>query len=232
MNAKHSTTGELYTPNDVLFTATSVIAAGSDTTAVGLSALFAFLTGNPRVYGKLQDEVSFPPALRGTVIQTQTDLDVLFDDLAGLQIDKAFDNGTLTIPIAYARAAQLPYLQACIKESLRLHPPISMDLPRLVPPGGLILCDRHVPEGTSVGMSPYIVHRQVEAFGEDAGVFRPERWIEADEAAEVGSGKGGDGGEARRRLEKYYFVFGGSTTSCIVSAPSLAPLCQPAHHPP
>ena len=60
MNAKHSTTGEVYTPNDVLFTATSVIAAGSDTTAVGLSALFAFLTGNPRVYEKLQTEVSRP----------------------------------------------------------------------------------------------------------------------------------------------------------------------------
>lgn len=214
MNAKHPS-GETYSSTDVLFTATSVIAAGSDTTAVGLSSLFAFLTGNPRVYEKLQVEVGPPRSVPLLMLNEA--------DLAGrsrfLQIDTAFSEGTLTIPIPYARAAQLPYLQACIKESLRLHPPISMDLPRLVPQGGLILCDHHIPSGTSVGMSPYIVHRQIEAFGPDAEAFRPERWIEADEAArEKKEGGGcGDGGEARRRLERFYFVFGGSTTSCIVS---------------
>jgi hypothetical protein len=129
------------------------------------------------------------------------------------QVDDAFQDGTLTAPVPYSKAAQLPYLQACIKESLRLHPPISMELPRIVPEEGMLLCGKFVPGGTSVGCSPYIVHRQKEAYGEDAEEFRPERWIEADRAEK----EGGDGGETRRRLERFYFTFGGSTTSCIVS---------------
>jgi cytochrome P450 len=129
------------------------------------------------------------------------------------QVDDAFQDGTLTTPVPYSKAAQLPYLQACIKESLRLHPPISMELPRIVPEEGMLLCGKFVPGGTSVGCSPYIVHRQKEAYGEDAEEFRPERWIEADRAEK----EGGDGGETRRRLERFYFTFGGSTTSCIVS---------------
>jgi hypothetical protein len=88
-----------------------------------------------------------------------------------------------------------------------------MELPRIVPEEGMLLCGKFVPGGTSVGCSPYIVHRQKEAYGEDAEDFRPERWIEADRAEK----EGGDGGETRRRLERYYFTFGGSTTSCIVS---------------
>lgn len=31
-------------------------------------------------------------------------------------------------------------------------------------------------------MSPYVVHRRPEAFGDDAATFRPERWLEPDEA--------------------------------------------------
>jgi cytochrome P450 len=57
MNAKHPN-GSTYSQTDVLFTATSVVAAGSDTTAVATASLFAFLTGNPEVYAKLQKEVS------------------------------------------------------------------------------------------------------------------------------------------------------------------------------
>jgi hypothetical protein len=87
-----------------------------------------------------------------------------------------------------------------------------MEIPRVVPSEGMILCDRFVPGGTSVGVSPYIVHRQRAAYGDDADTFRPERWIEA----ELAEKEQNDGGQARRRLEKYYFVFGGSTTSCIV----------------
>lgn len=31
-------------------------------------------------------------------------------------------------------------------------------------------------------MSPFVFHRRAEAFGEDASVYRPERWLEADDA--------------------------------------------------
>ena len=31
-----------------------------------------------------------------------------------------------------------------------------------------------------VGMSPWVVHRDKDVFGEDAGVWRPERWLDCD----------------------------------------------------
>ena len=203
MNAKHPN-GETYSQTDVLFTATSVVAAGSDTTAVATAALFASLTGHPEVYAKLQKEVR---CVGSGIFRLRS------ETIAYIQIDDAFTDGTLSTPVPYSKAAQLPYLQACIKESLRVHPPIAMELPRIIPAEGMLLCGRFVPGGTSVGVSPYIVHRQEEAYGEDAKLFRPERWIDADKAEK----EGGDGGEARRRLERFYFTFGGSTTSCIVS---------------
>lgn len=30
-------------------------------------------------------------------------------------------------------------------------------------------------------MNPYVVHRNKEIFGEDADIFRPERWFEREE---------------------------------------------------
>jgi cytochrome P450 len=39
---------------------------------------------------------------------------------------------------------------------------------------------KHLPENTVVGMNAWVVHRNKAVFGEDAEVWRPERWIEAD----------------------------------------------------
>ena len=37
-----------------------------------------------------------------------------------------------------------------------------------------------IPKGTSVGYSIHAMHRMPKFFGEDAGVFRPERWTEIE----------------------------------------------------
>lgn len=48
----------------------------------------------------------------------------------------------------YFRDVQsLPYLQAAIKEALRMHPGVGFPLWRQVPPGGLTLCGQFFPEG-------------------------------------------------------------------------------------
>jgi cytochrome P450 len=41
------------------------------------------------------------------------------------------------------------YLQACIKESLRLHPAVGFSLPRVVPEGGYKIGKTFVPAGVS-----------------------------------------------------------------------------------
>lgn len=81
-------------------------------------------------------------------------------------------------PIA-AELRKLPYLQACIKESLRIFPPGTGQMPKIVPAEGDSLNGIPIPAGTCVGSNPWFIMRDPANFGPDASMFRPERWIEA-----------------------------------------------------
>ena len=75
----------------------------------------------------------------------------------------------------------LPYLNACINEGLRVHSTSSLGLPRVVPKGGLTVMGQHFVEGTVVGVPTYSIHRDVDVWGEDVEVYRPERWFQCDQ---------------------------------------------------
>lgn len=45
---------------------------------------------------------------------------------------------------------RLPYLQAIIEECLRVYPPVSSGLPRVVPKGGVTICGDFIPEGVRI----------------------------------------------------------------------------------
>ncbi|KAG9259119.1 cytochrome P450 [Emericellopsis atlantica] len=84
----------------------------------------------------------------------------------------------LSFPPKYEETKDLPYLNAVIKEAMRLHPVISGVLERIVPSSGLTLPDgRVIPAGTKVGMNPWVVHRSEQTFGPEPDTFRPERWM-------------------------------------------------------
>ncbi|KAK8142207.1 hypothetical protein G3M48_009152 [Beauveria asiatica] len=84
--------------------------------------------------------------------------------------------------ISDAATKALPYLHACIQEALRFSPTMSQ-LPRLSPRDtGLELHGKFVPPGFSVSSSPWIIGRSKALYGEDADVYRPERWLEASPA--------------------------------------------------
>jgi cytochrome P450 len=51
--------------------------------------------------------------------------------------------------------------------------------PKAVPVGGDYLNGIFVPEGTEIGYCAWGVHHSKRVFGEDADIFRPERWLEA-----------------------------------------------------
>ena len=80
----------------------------------------------------------------------------------------------------YSEVRDLPYLDACVQEAFRVHPPFALPLERVVPKGGITLFGHHLPEGTVIGGSPYVVNRDQNTFGEDAEFWRPERWLEGD----------------------------------------------------
>lgn len=101
----------------------------------------------------------------------------------------------------YDQAVSLPYFQACITEAMRMTPVIGISLPRTVPSEGLDIGEYHASPGDVVGMNPWIVHRDKELFGEDADVYRPERYIEASESH-------------RHAMEAMSLSFGGPSRSC------------------
>lgn len=84
-------------------------------------------------------------------------------------------------PITNAEAASLPYLQAVIKEAIRLHPPITGEMLKDVPPEGDTYNGQFIPGGTVIGYSVVRMLTDPKTFGEDAQAFRPERFLEASD---------------------------------------------------
>ena len=84
---------------------------------------------------------------------------------------------------SYEVVKNLPYLNAVIKEGLRIHSTSGIGLPRVVPEGGMKIQDHFFEQGTVLSVPSYTIHRDVEVWGGDTSVFRPERWFErADDA--------------------------------------------------
>ncbi|KAJ5578132.1 uncharacterized protein N7459_007096 [Penicillium hispanicum] len=137
------------------------IIAGSDTTAGAIRGTLLHVITNPRVYLKLQHEI---------------------DD--AVRCGRAPRTGEGLITAAQTRL--LPYLQAVIREALRVWPPVANIFPRDVPAEGdtLVVDGESVflPGGVCIGYSAYAMHQSEEIFGKDAKAFRPERWLESDPA--------------------------------------------------
>ena len=115
------------------------------------------------------------------------------------EIDAAVAEGTMSIPVAYAEAIKLPYLKACINESMRLHPSVGLTMPRLVPAGGATISGFHFPQGYRVGVNGAVVHYDKDVFGLDADSFDPDRWINGDAL----------------RMDKAMIQFGTGSRTCI-----------------
>ena len=178
--------------------------AGSDTTVTALRATLLFIITNPKVYHKVQDELDRNAAAHGSV-----DESVIVSD---------------------TQTGNLVYLRACIRESIRVMPPAFAMLQKQVPLEGDTIDGRFVPGGTRIGTCVYGIVRSKEIFGEDADLFRPERWLEADAerlkrmttAADIvfGSGRYHCLGktvamfELRKTLATVSFYCGPRTASC------------------
>ncbi|KAI8154611.1 Cytochrome P450 monooxygenase lolP1 [Colletotrichum sp. SAR 10_70] len=95
------------------------------------------------------------------------------------EIDAAIAQNRISSPITDIEARELPYLQAVIKEGIRMYPPSTGLNYKQVAKGGAELCGHYLPEGTQLGVNVQKLMRSKETFGIDADVFRPERWLEA-----------------------------------------------------
>ena len=94
------------------------------------------------------------------------------------EIDSTVASGAISpFPgiISDAAAKKLPYLQAVIREGLRLWPPSNGLMQKDVPIGGVTLHGHFLPAGTHMAQNLYGIGRLKNIWGEDADLFRPER---------------------------------------------------------
>lgn len=118
--AKHSADPDVFTSHHVLAGCVSNMVAGSDTTAISLSAVLYYLLKNPVSLQRLREE-----------------------------IDRFASEGMLSESPTFKETQQMPYLQAVFKEALRLHPATGLVMERVVPKGGATLSGQFFPGDVS-----------------------------------------------------------------------------------
>lgn len=112
------------------------------------------------------------------------------------EIDSVLDVDEVVAP--YDKVKHLPYLRACLDESLRIVPPTTFGLPRRTHPEGAYILGDFIPGDTTVSISAYVVHRDPRVFP-DPESYIPERWL----------------GEKGKELQPYFVSFSAGARGCI-----------------
>ncbi|KAB5578026.1 cytochrome P450 [Coniochaeta sp. 2T2.1] len=170
----HLKNPERFGEGDVFAVAHGAIFAGSDSTASTMQSFFWHVLSDRQVYSKLNAE-----------------------------LDQAVQDGTIPASgnLSWNESQALPYFQACLREAMRVRPAVGLNITRLAPKEGAELDGHFFPAGTRIAANGWVLHRDRRTFGEDADVFRPERWLEDEEKARV--------------MDRYMFQFGGGSHVCI-----------------
>lgn len=145
--------------DEMLTESTLQIVAGSDTTATSLRCTMLYLISHPPVYARLQAEV----------------------DAAAAKMGDRPRSGAAAAVVSDSVVRGLPYLQAVIKEGMRIYSPVTDQVPKKVPAGGdtVVVDGKSVflPGGVNVSYGVWALDRSEAIFGPDAHLFRPERWL-------------------------------------------------------
>ena len=87
------------------------------------------------------------------------------------------DKSKPTLPTADS-LRDLPYLNIVVHESLRCFPPVSIGVARRLGKD-VVVHGQPLPSGSLIAMSIWAIHYSTDAWGADAGRWRPSRWQEA-----------------------------------------------------
>ncbi|KAI3858388.1 hypothetical protein MKX03_037575 [Papaver bracteatum] len=125
----------------------SFVLAGRDTVAAALTSFFWLLSNHKEIESRILEESN-------RVMGTDQELKP-----------------------SYEQMREMPYLQACLYESMRLYPPVQFDskfaLGDDVFPDGTF-----IRKGTRVTYHPYAMGRMEQVWGSDCLEYKPERWLQ------------------------------------------------------
>lgn len=142
--------------------------AGRDTTALTLSWFLYAVCENPHVQEKLVEELS-------QIDPEGFSADVQMPNAGSFPSESQIESFAKLL--TYEKLSSLHYLQACLQETLRLYPPVPLDMRAAQGkdtfPDGMI-----VSKGDCVVVAVYAMGRMTSLWGEDAEEFKPERFIE------------------------------------------------------
>ncbi|TMW62705.1 hypothetical protein Poli38472_005323 [Pythium oligandrum] len=134
---------------DIVF---SFLIASRDSTAQALSWFFKNISMHPEVAKKIRNEIA---------------------EMIPELMDGSIDTPTME------QVQRLTYLEACLKESLRLYPAVPLNAKLAVK--DVVLSDGTVIfEGQTVGIPAYANSRMKYVWGPDAAVYNPDRWIDPE----------------------------------------------------
>ncbi|KAL4133394.1 hypothetical protein PRIC2_003712 [Phytophthora ramorum] len=141
---------QLYDPAYLRDVVVNFLVAGRDTTAQALSWFFYNVSQNPHVEAKLRREI--------------------YKKLPELV------NSEVCVP-TLQQVNRLVYLEAVMKETLRLYPPVPMS-PKYAVRDTVLSDGTFVAAGSMVCLPMYAMGRMPHVWGPDAAEFNPERWID------------------------------------------------------
>jgi cytochrome P450 len=162
-------------PRDLVDFVLNFLIAARDTSALTTTWFFYELSQHPEIEAKIREELAVK--------------------LPQLGVGR---DGYITAD----HAKELVYLEAVIKETIRLHPAAPF-MTRVANQDAVIDGDIFVQKGQIVNLSVYALARNPRVWGRDAAEFKPERWIDAKT------------GELRSFPATEFLSFGAGPRSCI-----------------
>lgn len=98
----------------------------------------------------------------------------------------------------------LPFLDAVVRETLRIYPAAGSIQPRVTPSNKKVVLEGYtIPAGVTVHSNAYTLHRNATVFP-DPETWLPERWLNADKAQLDG-------------MKRWFWAFGSGGRMCIGS---------------
>lgn len=137
--------GESLTDIEIRDEVETFLFEGHDTTSSGITWILYNLARHPDIQDKVYDEI---------------------DDLLSKRDSQCLE---------WDDMSNLPYLTMCIKESLRMYPPVPNISRELSKP--MMFMDRELPPGTIIDINILNLHHNPVVWGKDHLVYNPDRFL-------------------------------------------------------